>query len=163
LDKFDVANLHLYALTNGGEKRVVTREIMLQGTTSRAVKIAILDTGCDLDHIFFSGPGADQRDDLLDRWMDCFCASDEPIDDDKDRHGTALAALMLRLLPGAELFIVRVAKDADGLSKAEATIAEVCSSVSSVTLPCADQVSIGYRQSGRGLGCRHHFALLRVC
>jgi hypothetical protein len=97
----------------------------LQGTPSRAVKVAILDTGCDIDHIFFSGPGANQRDNLVDRWIDCLEESEEPVDDDAERHGTALAALMLRLLPGAELYIVRVAKDAKGLSTAEGTIAEV--------------------------------------
>ena len=51
------------------------------------------------------------------------------------RHGnhlqggyTAMIALLLRLLPNAEIYVVRVARDAEGLSTAKGSIEDVIGS-----------------------------------
>lgn len=91
----------------------------------RSVKIAILDTGCDIAHKFFSGPGINKADELQDRWADFLDESSEPVDGDAGRHGTALTCLLLRLAPGAKIYVIRVAKDSNGLLGARKVVAKV--------------------------------------
>lgn len=92
---------------------------------TRAVRVAVLDTGCDLEHKFFSGPGIRQDKRLEGHWFDCLGESPEPVDEDPDRHGTSMVALLLRLLPNAEVYVVRVARNAEGLFTAKQSIAHV--------------------------------------
>lgn len=63
-----------------------------------------------MEHTFFSGPGDGQAHRLDGHWFDCLGESNEPIDEDLGRHGTAMVALLLRLLPHAEIYVVRVAR-----------------------------------------------------
>lgn len=84
------------------------RASLAKGT--RALRVAVLDTGCDVEHTFFSGPGDGQAHRLDGHWFDCLGESNEPIDEDLGRHGTAMVALLLRLLPHAEIYVVRVAR-----------------------------------------------------
>ncbi len=95
---------------------------------TKAVKIAVLDTGCEVDHVFFSGPGSRQDERLQGHWFDCLGESDELVDQDPQRHGTAMVALVLRLLPNAEIYVVRVARDSKDLSIARDKIADVVGS-----------------------------------
>jgi hypothetical protein len=128
LGKFDRTNIHLWNTANSNlleKPERTTLTTIIESKPARPVKVAIFDTGCDIDHAFFNGPGNEHRDNLLERWWDCLNESEEPVDDDCDRHGTALTALMLRLAPGAEVYVVRVAKNRAGLSAAKATIAKV--------------------------------------
>lgn len=128
LHRFDQTNIHLWNTANSNPPEKAERTTLttiIESNPARPVKVAILDTGCDIDHAFFNGPGDEHRDNLLGRWWDCLNESEEPVDDDCDRHGTALTALMLRLAPGAEVYVVRIAKNMAGLSAAEATIAKV--------------------------------------
>lgn len=111
LNRFDAANTNL-ATPAGSD-------------LPRSVKIAILDTGCDIVHQFFSGPGIDKVDELQDRWADFLDESSEPVDGDAGRHGTALTCLLLRLAPGAKIYVIRVAKDSNGLLGARKAVANV--------------------------------------
>lgn len=47
------------------------------------------------------------------------------VDEDPGLHGTAMLTLLLRLLPSAEIFVVRVAKNTEDLAIAQERIAEV--------------------------------------
>ncbi|KAH7009795.1 peptidase S8/S53 domain-containing protein [Ilyonectria destructans] len=110
LNRFDAANTNL-ATPAGSD-------------LPRSVKIAILDTGCDIAHQFFSGPGINKADELQDRWADFLDESSEPVDGDAGRHGTALTCLLLRLAPGAKIYVIRVAKDSNGLLGARKVVAK---------------------------------------
>jgi hypothetical protein len=128
LHKFDLANIHLWDVAHGnlvGTTKPTTLTAIIESNPSRPVRVAILDTGCDIDHAFFNGPGEVHSDNLYSRWWDCLDESTEPVDNDPNRHGTALTALMLRLVPGAEVYVVRIAKDLAGLAAAKSTIAKV--------------------------------------
>lgn len=86
----------------------------------------MLDTGCDINHEYFDGHGIDDIERLDNHWLDFVEESDEVVDEDPERHGTAMLALLLRLLPpDAEVFVVRVAKNAEDLGVAQDRIARV--------------------------------------
>jgi hypothetical protein len=98
------------------------------------VKIAILDTGCDISNVFFRANGINQVDELKRNWHDCLEESvEEPTDEDAGNHGTALAILLLLLAPGAEIHIIRVSRDWDGFDSAKNAIAKVCLLVVMIT------------------------------
>lgn len=113
LENFVRATRHLQTLTKNAQ--------------SPAVKIAILDTGCDKNDDFFNGPGMDHLHKLEDteRWHDCLGESDEPVDEDPTSHGTAIAALLLRLAPEAIVYIIRIARNTDELSQSVTNIIDV--------------------------------------
>lgn len=91
---------------------------------AETVRIAILDTGCDLDASCIAGmPDAETR--LNGHWKDFWETSAKPLDEDKKQHGTALAALLLRVAFHAAVFVGRVAKNEAGLSQATQNISQV--------------------------------------
>ena len=59
------------------------------------------------------------------RWYDCVDGVSEPIDEDPKSHGTALLALLLRLVPNAVVYAIRIAKNAENLAEADHNIAQV--------------------------------------
>ncbi|KAH7133081.1 hypothetical protein B0J13DRAFT_93100 [Dactylonectria estremocensis] len=109
LDKFSTVNSRLERIDNPNVP---------------PVRIAVLDTGCDINHEYFDGPGVCQDERLNGHWFDCVAGSDEIIDEDPGRHGTSVLALLLRLLPSADIFIARIAKHTDDLAIAQERIAE---------------------------------------
>jgi subtilisin family serine protease len=75
-----------------------------------------------LDAEYFSlCTGDDER--LEGHWCDWVKNEAEPVDE--HGHGTALVTLLLRVVPNAEIFVARVAKNAQGLQDAEENIAKV--------------------------------------
>jgi hypothetical protein len=100
------------------------------------VKIAILDTGIDLDHEDFQNMRAvafhkgrpvsaqgetSQINRMPMKYRKNFCGADENDVQDLDGHGTQVASIILRLAPRAELCIARIC-DGDvnrGLSEGE--------------------------------------------
>lgn len=109
LERFDIANRQLASFANCNQ--------------SHPVKIAILDTGCNMDDPFFAGPGIYRADPTV-RWIDFVDGTLEPVDEDQGQHGTALTCLLLRLAPDATIFVARVARDSDGLSVAREIVAK---------------------------------------
>jgi hypothetical protein len=90
------------------------QDVVHRNPTARKVKIAILDTGCDLNaDCVRSMPDAEAR--LAGHWYDGVTSgSPSPVDDDTSnvKHGTALVSLLLRVAPYAEVFVARVARSA---------------------------------------------------
>lgn len=68
-------------------------------------------------------PDAEAR--LNDHWKDFWENSANPVDGDKKKHGTALAALLLRVASHAAVFVGRIAKNQAGLSSATKNISKV--------------------------------------
>ena len=100
----------------------------LQNTTalSSPVKIAILDTGCDMESDFFTGPGVEHVDSVEANWTDYVGGKVMPVDEDPGKHGTALAALLLRLIPNcASIHVARVAQNATKLTDAKENTVKV--------------------------------------
>lgn len=97
----------------------------------------MLDTGCDIEADYFNGPGAGQDERLEGHWVDYMEESNDMVDEDPDKHGTAMVALLLRLLPHAEIFVFRVAKNKDDLGTAQKRIALV-TRLQSLFLPLTD-------------------------
>lgn len=89
------------------------------------VRIAVLDTGCDLDASVFRVPGTKQS--ITDRWKDMVGTEKMPIDKDPGKHGTRIVSVLLRIAPNAEIFVARVASDKGMLQKSHRHIADVSS------------------------------------
>lgn len=98
----------------------------MQEALSFSIKIAILDTGCDIENDFFAGPGISFIDDVEAGWVDYVDGKPTPCDEDAGKHGTALSALLLRLIPScAKVRVARVARNATKLEDAKENIAKV--------------------------------------
>jgi len=67
----------------------------------------------------------DRVAELTHHWQDGLKESPQPTDQDPQRHGTALAILLLQLAPEAVLSVIRIAKDSAGLLSAKAATAAV--------------------------------------
>ncbi|KAI1111129.1 hypothetical protein F5Y14DRAFT_328140 [Nemania sp. NC0429] len=106
----------------GGYAAAMTRE-WLKSYTSRTqtllearrrqgdprVRIAVLDTGIDLEHPKLSRSKA--------RIMDCRSwVADDPSIGDVCGHGTHIASVLLKMAPWAHLYVARVFKDGDDVS-----------------------------------------------
>ncbi|KAK4059079.1 hypothetical protein Trihar35433_11175 [Trichoderma harzianum] len=89
------------------------------GHSTRRVRIAILDTGCDDDSPFFHLPSNISR---LKGWKDYVDGSEERVD--KHGHGTHLISLIMDIATDADVYIARVAEDATGLSTASENVAK---------------------------------------
>ncbi len=94
------------------------------------VRIAILDTGCDLTLKFF------QRANCFKAWCDFAAGPQSETEVDEDGHGTFMARLMVQIVPGCELYIARVAQTRQRLECNEQGVADV-SSVHSIHVPPA--------------------------
>jgi subtilisin family serine protease len=70
------------------------------------VKIAVLDTGIDLDHPFIKAAMRLKRIKETKSFVD----NDETMKDESG-HGTHVTALLLRVAPEAKIYIAKVAKD----------------------------------------------------
>ncbi|KAH6890696.1 hypothetical protein B0T10DRAFT_325096 [Thelonectria olida] len=83
-----------------------------QKTLPRKVKIAVLDTGCDLNTEFFDEMHneADKQRIMGAQWKDFIDDEKSPKPVDVDGHGTKITTALLMLLPRAEIFIGRVAR-----------------------------------------------------
>lgn len=94
--------------------------------TKTKVKIAILDTGCDV-----SAPciGATGEARLTGRWFDCAGNAEKPVDDDQQKHGTAVTGLLLRVAKHASVYVIRVAKDSTSLVADNVAKVGYCSSL----------------------------------
>ncbi len=66
-----------------------------------------------------------RRERLEKHWRDWAGASACPVDDDPEKHGTSVVALLLRVARHAEVFVGRIARDQAGLGGAADNIAEV--------------------------------------
>lgn len=85
------------------------------------VRIAVLDTGCDDGSLFFFDPDNASR---LREWKDWTEESDEY--QDCDGHGTHLTSLVMKLSPGAHIYVARVARNPDELLNSSENVAKVC-------------------------------------
>lgn len=85
------------------------------------VRIAVLDTGCDDGSLFFYDSDNASR---LREWKDWTEESNEY--QDRHGHGTHLTSLVMKLSPGAHIYVARVARNRDELSNSSENIAKVC-------------------------------------
>ncbi|KLU90810.1 hypothetical protein MAPG_10661 [Magnaporthiopsis poae ATCC 64411] len=85
---------------------------------TRPVRVAVLDTGLDMEADCINGLGLTRPP----AWKDYVGDSSEPVDDDGEKHGTAVAALLLRTATHADVYVIRIAENQKKLSEAEAAI-----------------------------------------
>lgn len=124
------------------------KTIKKTGVRSTPMKIAILDTGCDPEAPSLLLPGRKK----IKLWKDLVENKQDMTDE--HGHGTHLATLILQIAPYAELCVIRVAKDSEGLEHAEEKVAEVCNVLNTRMVVYSNFIS-GHRYSyrvGRRLG-----------
>lgn len=90
------------------------------------VRIAVLDTGCDDGSLFFFESDNASR---LREWKDWTGESEEY--QDCHGHGTYLTSLIMKLSPGAHIYVARVAKYPDELLDSSEKVAKVCIKIKS--------------------------------
>lgn len=84
------------------------------------VRIAVLDTGCDDGSLFFLDPDHASR---LREWKDW---TEECVEyQDCHGHGTYLISLVMKLSPGAHIYVARVAKSRDELLNSSENVSKV--------------------------------------
>ena len=71
----------------------------------RHIKIAVLDTGVDLTHPFIKSAKKYNRIKLMENFVEGVKNTD-----DLHGHGTHIAALLLEVAPGTQLYIAKVAE-----------------------------------------------------
>lgn len=97
----------------------IVKQYRLNSSLSR-VRIAILDTGYDAKTQFFQRPSRKKR---IVQWKDLVGGQDEHVD--CDGHGTHVLSLAMKVAPGAEICVARVANSAEDLTHSESRIADV--------------------------------------
>lgn len=89
------------------------------------IRVAVLDTGCDLSGRFFTRNGNSGEAQRI-RWHGFVTPGQAvPTDEDPDRHGTNIVTLLLMLLPMCEIFVGRVATSPAQLPDSVPNIAKV--------------------------------------
>ena len=89
-------------------------------TSTTPIKIAVLDTGCDPEAVFFHSRA---RSSQIKHWKDW--VHDSADFEDCAGHGTHAVALVMRMAPAADIFIARVAEDRGKLEGASDAIVKV--------------------------------------
>ncbi|RFU73338.1 hypothetical protein TARUN_8912 [Trichoderma arundinaceum] len=91
-------------------------------TSSTPVRIAVLDTGCDTNALFFFDPANSRR---LKEWKDW---TNEPGEwEDSHGHGTHLTSLLMKIAPEAHVYVARVTKSPDELFNSSENVAKAIS------------------------------------
>lgn len=92
-------------------------------TELRPIRIAILDSGCNLEVPYFRDDEESQRAARIAEWKDFVDGSEAKID--SFGHGTFMATLVIETAPLAELYIARVAHSTAQLVGMENNISQV--------------------------------------
>ncbi|KAL7793615.1 hypothetical protein V8C37DRAFT_378462 [Trichoderma ceciliae] len=90
--------------------------------SSTPVRIAVLDTGCDTDALFFFDPSNSHR---LKGWKDWAEESDQW--QDCHGHGTHLTSLIMKIAPEAHIYVARIAKNPNELLNSIENVAKAIS------------------------------------
>lgn len=108
--------LHVYKLQRAaGHSSPANAEI-------RPVRVAILDSGCNLETPYFEDDETSQRKGRIKCWKDFFHQSTEK--QDSYGHGTLMAKLVIETAVSADLYVARVSDNGE-LAGRERTISEV--------------------------------------
>jgi len=88
---------------------------------TRSIRVAILDTGCKKDLLFFQDP---ERFKYIKRWKD-FTTNDSATETDTFGHGTFMVRLFMHVAPRIDVYLIRVAEGTDNLQNSQHSIAKV--------------------------------------
>ncbi|CZR61671.1 uncharacterized protein PAC_11568 [Phialocephala subalpina] len=91
-----------------------------QAKITKPIRVAILDTGCKSDLPFFQ---SSQRLSRLKGWKD-FTIAGSKSEMDAYGHGTFMARLLMHVAPIVDIYLIRVAENADDLENNEENIAK---------------------------------------
>ncbi|QSS66882.1 hypothetical protein I7I51_03094 [Histoplasma capsulatum] len=80
------------------------------------VRIAIIDTGVDINHPYISHGYAPERNEPANVEFRDYSGAASPVAIDEDGHGTFIAGILLQLAPNAELFVVRIGRTKDSIA-----------------------------------------------
>ncbi|WAO91652.1 Peptidase-S8 domain-containing protein [Fusarium falciforme] len=116
----------------------IVKQYRLDSSLSR-VRIAILDTGYDSKTQFFQPPSRKKR---IVHWKDFTGRQDEHVD--CDGHGTHVLSLAMKIAPGAEICVARVANSANDLTHSASRIADAIKWATDPLQGNADIVSMSF-------------------
>jgi hypothetical protein len=86
------------------------------------VRIVVLDTGYDPEAAFFRTPDRKRR---IQGWKD-MVVDNSAVRRDEDGHGPYVLSLLMKVAPAADFYVVRVARNTNGLANSTENIAKVC-------------------------------------
>lgn len=93
-------------------KNIIQTRIRSSGTSvsHSRVKVALLDTGIDLQHSYFEGEYLSGRIKSVRSWVDGKKAAEDRDGGDVSGHGTFIASLLLDLCPAIDIYVARISK-----------------------------------------------------
>lgn len=86
------------------------------------IRIAVLDTGYDPNSTFFVNRTRRRR---IQKWKDMTTA-DTRAARDEHGHGTHVLSLLMKVIPAADVYVARVARNTDELADSTSNVARVC-------------------------------------
>ncbi len=105
-------------------KEIIHERIGLQPT--HRVKVALLDTGIDLEHAYFDKQYPHGRIKSVCSWVDGKEGVEDAWGGDESGHGTFIASLLLDLAPNIDLYVARISKSRGFRKGTALNVANVC-------------------------------------
>ncbi|PNS19980.1 hypothetical protein CAC42_7947 [Sphaceloma murrayae] len=121
VDKIDKKGLPALQWLNDACSTVTAQRLFraYKDPSLKRIRIAVLDTGCDLTSAFFTP----QRRARLKSWYDLVDTSTQSFVDG-DGHGTHVVSLAMRMAQTADIYVARVAGKTEDLEAASGKVAE---------------------------------------
>lgn len=93
------------------------------------MKVALLDTGIDLQHSYFEGQYPSGRLKSVRSWVDGQEGAEDQKGGDISGHGTFIASLLLDLCPNIDLYVARISKSREFKKGTSLNVANVSHSL----------------------------------
>lgn len=113
LDSLKEINAHV-------KKLQIQHRDRAKGSGTKAIRVAVLDTGYDASAPLFENSNRSGR---IKGWEDFVSSSTEPTD--SYGHGTFMTSLLVEAAPVADIYVARVAESTDALQKRQSEVAQV--------------------------------------
>ncbi|KAG5301990.1 hypothetical protein I7I48_02182 [Histoplasma ohiense] len=108
------------------------------------VRIAIIDTGVDINHPYISHGYAPERNEPANVEFRDYSGAASPVPIDEDGHGTFIAGILLQLAPNAELFVARIGHTKDSIATDPSVDAKMEQAIKDAVQSDTDIISMSF-------------------
>ncbi|EEH03401.1 conserved hypothetical protein [Histoplasma capsulatum G186AR] len=108
------------------------------------VRIAIIDTGVDINHPYISHGYAPERNEPANVEFRDYSGAASPVPIDEDGHGTFIAGILLQLAPNAELFVARIGHTKDSIATDPSVDAKLEQAIKDAVQSDTDIISMSF-------------------